>query len=372
MDKREKQARPLRRGFTTGTCAAAGAKAAARVVFSKLAGKKQQRASSVSVSLPRGGSLAVKIKDIKASCMTASATVVKEAGDDPDVTNNADIVTEVKFLGANKSRVSVKILGGVGVGAVTRPGLKIAPGNPAINPVPLSMIRKAVSEEAAFFNVTPSVTVTVSVPKGEALAKKTLNARLGIIGGISILGTTGIVEPMSLGAYRDSIRAAIDVAAAGGLNEVVLSTGRSSELVAEKSLKLPEIAYVLTGDHMGYALKEAAKKSAFKKIIVSGQFGKFSKLAGGHFETHCSDSSVDVALLGEFCASRKVSADIVDKIRRANTAREVYFILKNAGHAEILKALCAEVKKNAVKTVANRVKITALLVGYENDVVCLC
>lgn len=367
-----KKGRPLRRGFTTGTCAAAGAKAAARLLFAKIAGKRALPAREVSVSLPRGAAVKIKIKQASASGMVASATVVKDAGDDPDVTNNADIIAEVKYLRPNKARASVKILGGKGVGAVTRPGLKIAPGNPAINPVPRRMIKKAVLEEALAAGVTPSVSVTISVPKGEELAKKTLNPRLGITGGISILGTTGIVEPMSLSAYRHSISAALDVAVATGQSKAVLSTGRSSELIAERTLKLPETAYILTGDHMGFALKEAAKREAIKKITVAGQFGKFSKLAAGHFETHCSDCSVDVALLSEFCAAHGINAEIAGRIRLANTARQAYFILKEAGLDPILKALCEKVRKNAAKVTGGRVKITALLAGYDNDAVCVC
>ncbi|MBI5344229.1 MAG: cobalamin biosynthesis protein CbiD [Deltaproteobacteria bacterium] len=271
MKERKRQ---LRKGFTTGACAAAGAKAAAQALFASVLKRKTPgKTTSIEVTLPSGREVRIKVKGVEVFEGRAVAAVVKDAGDDPDVTNGADIVTEVSLAGLNGKRRVVRIGGGEGVGVVTRPGLKVPVGRPAINPVPLAMIKTAVFEAASQAGVTPSVRVTVSVPKGRMLAAKTMNPRLGIIGGLSILGTTGIVEPLSLSAYRDSIACAIDVALAAGSSTAVFSTGRTSERAVETSLKLLPAAFILTGDHMGFALKGAGLRRGLKKIIIAGQFG---------------------------------------------------------------------------------------------------
>jgi len=359
----------LRRGFTTGTSAAAGAKAAAMALFESLSGGKVSKRSCVSVSLPRGGTLSVPLKSVEVAGTLASATVIKDAGDDPDVTNRAEFITTVEFMHENPKRPAVIIKGGHGVGVVTKPGLKVPVGRPAINPVPQKMIRRAVLEAAAGAAVNATVVVTVTVPMGAKLAEKTMNPRLGIIGGISILGTTGIVEPMSLAAYRHSISCATDVAIAAGLDTVVFSTGRSSEKVLEKSLKLPPAAFVLTGDHMGFALRDASSKRGLKKVTVAGQFGKFTKLAAGHFETHCTDSSLEFEFLSDLCSRHGASGPLVKKVAGANTAREVFFILRENGLEDILKAVTRMVGVNSRKIIGKGTAVEAVLVGYDNDII---
>lgn len=322
---------------------------------------------SVSVSLPRGGVLDIPVKNIRVKGNSAWATIIKDAGDDPDVTNGAEFVTGVEYLGENDKRSSVALKGGEGVGVVTRPGLKVPIGKPAINPVPQKMIRRAVLEAAKEAGKTPRTVVTVTVPRGAELAEKTMNPRLGIVGGISILGTTGIVEPMSLIAYTHSISCGVDVALASGLEEVVFSTGRSSEKVVEKTLKLPPVSFILTGDHMGYALKDCRGRRGLKRVTVAGQFGKFSKLAAGHFETHCADASVEFEFLARLCREKGAGREIIEKVLAANTAREVYFLLKNEG-LDIFKDVCALVRDNSAKITGRGVSVRAILVGYENDV----
>lgn len=358
----------LRRGFTTGTCAAAGAKAAAHALFG--AG---ERFASVPVTLPGGDTLDIKVKSVEVEGNRARAVIVKDAGDDPDVTHKAEFVTEVELVRRdNPERAHITIKGGEGVGVVTRPGLKIRPGRPAINPVPQKMIRAAVLEAAGEAKLRPSVVVTVSVPKGKLLAKKTMNERLGILGGISILGTTGIVEPMSLSAYTNSISCATDVALAGGSAEVVFSTGRSSEKVLEKELKLPPAAYNLTGDHMGYALKDARGRKGLTRVTVAGQFGKFTKLASGHFETHCSDSSVEIGFLADLALRHGAPAEFTDRVRAANTAREVFFMLKDAGYEGVLRDVCRMVRDNASAIIGKGIRLRAILVGYSGEIVSAC
>ncbi|MEE9615081.1 MAG: cobalt-precorrin-5B (C(1))-methyltransferase CbiD [Thermodesulfobacteriota bacterium] len=362
----EAKGNKLRRGFTTGTAASAAAVAA---VAALLTGKRPR---AVPVTLPGGGVLRVKICELKKSGKMARAVVIKDGGDDPDVTNRARIVVEVELTGGLKGKGKTRIIikGGVGVGRVTRAGLAIPPGRPAINPVPLKMIRQNVREVIKEAGVAPSLTVTVSVPGGEKLARKTMNPRLGIVGGISILGTTGIVEPLSLDAYRHSIACALDVAVAAGLPEVVLSTGRSSEKAAERALKLPETACILTGDHMGFALEEAAKRKGIKKVTVAGQFGKFTKLASGYFQTHCSRSSVELGFLAGVADKRGVSKIMQRKILKANTAREVFFFLREKGLDTVIRDVCGLVGKNAGALAGGGIKVRAMLVGYDGKIVC--
>ncbi len=356
----------LREGFTTGSSAAAGAKAAVTLL---LTGKLLK---AVEVTLPRAGdgTIVIPVKEVSLNGAVATATIIKDAGDDPDVTDRAEIVTEVKLLGEapGDGEDSMRVEGGRGVGKVTRPGLSVAPGNPAINPVPMKMIRQAVSEVTDTLCVPPSVLVTVSVPRGVELAKSTMNERLGIIGGISILGTTGIVHPLSLSAYTDSISCAVDVAVAAGLTEVVFSTGRSSERVAEEGLALDDAAYILTGDHMGFALIEAAKKKELKRVTISGQFGKFSKLARGEFETHCKDSTVEMGFLRDIAGRNGATEELAKRIEGANTAREVFFIFKEEGIKGAIEEITALVKKNGAARSAEGVEVRAMLVGYDGKV----
>ncbi len=220
--------KPLRYGFTTGACAAAAAKGAALML------REQQIVDEVELTLPVGVTARFRLHGQKVGKDIASCYVVKESGDDPDVTNGAEIHVSVKvdFFTARR----ILLTGGPGIGKVTKPGLAVPVGEWAINPVPRHMILEVVKEIFAMRCLPITLTVTVSIPNGEELARKTLNARLGIIGGLSILGTTGIVKPISAKAWTDTIDAAIDVALACGSETVTLSCGRTSELVAQKYL----------------------------------------------------------------------------------------------------------------------------------------
>lgn len=361
-----KNPKPLRKGFTTGACAAAGAKAAAQALFSGLRKRKPFKAA---ITLPSGKIAHIEVSKLIAGKTKAQAIVIKDAGDDPDVTNRARIITTVELLDRKKPLIIIE--GGPGVGIVTKPGLKIRPGRPAINPVPLAMIRRSIKEASKEAGKSLAVKVTVSVPNGDKLAKKTMNPRLGIVGGISILGTTGIVEPLSLAAYRHSISCGISVAVSTGLREAVFSTGRSSEKIVEKELSLPPAAFVLTGDHMGFAIKEASAYKGLKRVTVAAQFGKMSKLAAGHFETHCSDSSVEFRFLADICRKHGGNAAI-EKVLQANTAREVYFLFKDLGLSCAISAVCKKAKANSKKILGPGKSVRVMLVGYSNDLATVC
>ena len=374
----DKQNKGLRKGYTTGTCAAAASKAAA-IAF--LTGEKVKE---VQITLPVGKAVIIPVHRCEIEKGRAIASIIKDAGDDPDVTNGAEIIVEFGVrsleLGVKKafqfthhaSRITV--YGGKGIGVVTKPGLAISAGEPAINPVPREMIENSIKEVLNFNSelrtLNSKLYLILSVPHGEELAKKTMNARLGIMGGVSILGTTGIVEPLSLSAYRHSITCAMDVARASGCKDIIFSTGRSSEKVAEEILKLPEEAFVLVGDHMGFALKEVKRqKSRVKRITIVGQFGKFSKLAAGHFETHCSDSSIELEFLAHLAKEAGAKKDIFESIKNANTARQVFFILREQGLESVYETVCNKVKVNAEKIVDSKTEIGCMLIGYDNEVV---
>ena len=374
----DKQNKGLRKGYTTGTCAAAASKAAAIAFLTR------KKVKEVQITLPVGKAVIIPVHRCEIEKGRAIASIIKDAGDDPDVTNGAEIIVEFGVrsleLGVKKafqfthhsSRITV--YGGKGIGVVTKPGLAISAGEPAINPVPREMIENSIKEVLNFNSelrtLNSKLYLILSVPHGEELAKKTMNARLGIMGGVSILGTTGIVEPLSLSAYRHSITCAMDVARASGCKDIIFSTGRSSEKVAEEILKLPEEAFVLVGDHMGFALKEVKRqKSRVKRITIVGQFGKFSKLAAGHFETHCSDSSIELEFLAHLAKEAGAKKDIFESIKNANTARQVFFILREQGLKSVYKTVCNKVKVNAEKIVDSKTEIGCMLIGYDNEVV---
>ena len=387
-------ARRLRRGFTTGTAAAAGAKAAASLLLGAPL-RRRGRGAAVRVTLPGGGELEIEVRSLELRGGRAVATVVKDGGDDPDVTNGAEIVTTVEPLdlppgegpedspgipawtphggredSGPKRAPRIVIEGGPGVGRVTRAGLKTPVGTAAINPVPLEMIRTAVTEAARLAGRDLPLRVRVSVPRGAEMARKTMNARLGILGGISILGTSGLVEPMSTDAYRDSIACAVSVAAASGCDTMVFSTGRSSEKVAEKVLDLPREAFITTGDHMGFALKCAGRVEGLREMVVAGQFGKFTKLASGMEDTHCSRSSVEKDFLAALGRQAGLDEDTVRRIAGANTAREIFFILRRRDHDSVFRRVTSLVAENALRMAGTEKTVRAMLVGYEGDLVC--
>jgi cobalt-precorrin-5B (C1)-methyltransferase len=248
MTARQGQGQPLRWGYTTGACAAAAAKAATIALL------WQRTVEQVEVTLPHNGKTAsFRVGKCVFSDIQASSSVIKDAGDDPDVTHGAEIWATVSW----KREPDIDICGGEGVGVVTKPGLEIPVGRPAINPMPWQMIACSVGEAAGSRLDATGIRVTISVPKGEALAKRTLNPRLGIVGGISILGTTGMVIPYSVEAYTACISQALDVAAAAGGGEVVLTTGRRSEKFAQRELTtLAEEGFIQAGDFIGYSLEE--------------------------------------------------------------------------------------------------------------------
>jgi cobalt-precorrin-5B (C1)-methyltransferase len=289
--------------------------------------------------------------------------VIKDAGDDPDITHGAEIVATVEW----NETPGIIITGGKGVGIVTRPGLELDVGEPAINPAPRRMITQAVAAELG--TASKGVKVTISVPQGEQLAARTLNPRLGILGGISILGTSGIVRPYSLAAYRATIYTSLRVAAANGMACVVLSTGARSETWARMHYPdLPEISFIEVGDHIGYALRQT-DKLAIPHIVIAGMIGKLSKVAQGRWQTHVNQGEVDLHFLASIAAQLGADENLVARCRAANTARHVQVLLRRAGVLGLEKQIAHLAAERVADYVSSATHIEVLLFDVHGDLV---
>ncbi|MGA2192973.1 MAG: cobalt-precorrin-5B (C(1))-methyltransferase [Nitrospirota bacterium] len=357
--KRERD--ELRRGFTTGACATAAAKAAAYALIS------EQGVENVEITLPVGHNAVFEVAHIEYSNDRAEASVIKDAGDDPDVTGGAEICAEVKFY---TKGFGVIVKGGKGIGMVTKPGLSVPVGQPAINPVPLKMIKDELCKVLKETDCPLGLEATIYVPRGEELSRKTLNERLGIRGGISILGTTGIVEPISTRAWTDTVVAAMSVARACGVTHLVLTPGRTSESAAMNIFSdLPQEAFVQMGDHVGFSLAEARKKG-FSKVTLVGQFGKLVKMAMGATRTHVKDSTLELGFLAEIGQELGYSRKKVENIRSANTAREVFLnISKNHNSSELFHRICEMVENTGREILGNKIEFKCIMVDYEGKMV---
>jgi cobalt-precorrin-5B (C1)-methyltransferase len=313
--------KPLRRGWTTGACATAASKAAFEAL---LTGRFPD---PVEITLPKGQRPSFVLAKTKRSATEATAGIVKDAGDDPDVTHLALVLATVRRLPAGSG---VQFRGGPGIGIVTRPGLPIPPGEPAINPVPRQMMRDAMTEVAARCGGTPDVEITISIPNGKTLARQTWNPRLGIEGGLSILGTTGIVNPYSCSAWIASIHRGIDVIRAAGVDHAAACTGSASELAVARFYDLPDFAYIDMGDFAGGVLKYL-RHHPIARLTLAGGFGKISKLAEGSLDLHSGRSQVSLDGLATGAGALGGDDKTIDAIRAANTAMEALQIAQGAG-----------------------------------------
>jgi cobalt-precorrin-5B (C1)-methyltransferase len=335
----ETEDRPLKRGWTTGACATAAAKAACSALLGR------GFPDPVEIGLPGGNRVAFALAVSETGEGWAMAGIVKDAGDDPDVTHGALVKCTVR-RGAPGSGITFRR--GEGVGLVTRPGLPIAPGEPAINPVPRQMIAQAIGEVA---REGADIEVEISVPGGGEIAQKTLNPRLGILGGISILGTTGVVIPYSCSAWIHSIHRGIDVARAMGLSHVAGSTGNASEAAAQKFHDLHEVALIDMGDFVGGMLKYI-RAHPVARVTVAGGVAKMTKLAQGMLDVHSKRGAADLDALAEVALQAGASADLAGEIRAANTVAEAFGKATEAGIA-IGDAIAAGAWRTAAGAVAH-------------------
>lgn len=360
----------LRTGFTTGTAAAAATKGALTMILEKKA------PSRVAIKLLTGDTLNIKIHTCVLDTQgQATCTVIKDAGDDPDVTHKAEIGVTVKLEDINSviltedpQRKLIRISGGKGVGRVTKPGLEVPPGEPAINPGPRKMINQAVQDVFEKHRTQHPLHVEVFVPKGEKLAQKTLNARLGILGGISILGTTGIVRPMSHDAFIATIQSAASVAHACGLERIVFTTGRRSERFAQAYWsQLPEEAFIQIGDFFKMSL-ECASKLGFKRISLAVFFGKATKMAQAVPHTHAAKARLTMKKLSEWSHELTHDDQFSKRILEANTARQAFDIIAKR-HPEIIFKVGKKIVRAAKTFVSRPVAIDCVIFDYTGSVV---
>ena len=357
--------RKLRCGFTTGTAAAAAAKAALQAIL------LPEPPQVVRIDFLSEGSVDIPVQRRKRlSAQTAQATVIKDAGDDPDITHKAEIGATVRISKADtpsEGDPNVIIRGGKGVGRITKPGLEMPPGEPAINAGPRQMIRQAVRQVTGKGASGLTVEVEIFVTEGEALARKTLNARLGILGGISILGTTGIVKPLSHDAYTATIRSALSVARASGRDRVVMTTGRRSERHAQQYLAgWADDQFIQIGDHFQFAL-EAAGQMGFTHVVMAVFFGKAVKMAMGVPHTHASRSTLMLDRLAEWVAASGWPAP-AEAIRRANTARHAFDLLGDA-RTDVAARVGEGIVEHAREFAGGGPAVRSLIFDYQGGIV---
>ncbi len=354
----EIQKQKLRKGFTTGTCAAASSKAAILSII------KQKKIESVEVTLPKTNSIKIKIESCKFDRNWAKCSVVKDAGDDPDVTHGAEIFVDL-FLTEHVNQIEID--GGQGVGIVTKPGLGLEINKPAINPTPKKMIIENVTEVAKNILQKNGIKIVISIPNGKELALKTDNPRLGILGGISILGTSGIVIPYSTASFAASVRQNLDVSLAMGNDIVVLTTGGRSEEFAKNIVNLPEHSFVQMGDFAGYTIQQCAKKG-IKKAFVAGFIGKLAKIAAGAKQTHVKGSKVDTNFLAGLASRCKADEKIIEQIRKANSARHVQEIVAENQIEGFFDQVCSEVYKQMRKHSEEKVTLEVMLFDFDGKI----
>ena len=348
----------LRTGYTTGSSATAASKAALLSII------KQQQIEEIEIILPKKSTIMIPVNLCKFEKNKAKCSVIKDGGDDPDVTHGAEIIVELTF---NDNKNQIEIDGGEGIGIVTKPGLGLEINKPAINPVPKKMIIENLKEIGEDILKEKGIRVVISVPKGKELGPKTDNPRIGIKGGISILGTSGIVIPFSTASYAASIRQNLDVSIAMGNDTVVLTTGGRSEDFAKKIVDLPEHCFVQMGDFSGYTIQQCGRKN-IKKAYVVGFIGKLAKMAAGVKQTHVKGSKVDMNFLAELARKVGANEEIIESVKKANTARHVSEIIQENNVDGFFELICSEVYKHMRKHSEEKVPIDVILFDFEGNI----
>ena len=359
MESEAKLKDKLRTGFTTGTCATAGAKAGILAILN------QKKIDVVDVTLPKKSKIQIKISSCQFDKYGARCSVIKDGGDDPDVTHGAEIITQISLTDRPNQ---IEIDGGEGVGRVTKPGLGLEINSAAINPTPKKMIAENIQEVGKEILEKNGINVIISVPKGKELATKTDNPRLGIIGGISVLGTSGIVIPYSTASFAASIRQSLDVTIAMGNDTVVLTTGGRSEDFSREIIKLPDHCFVQMGDFSGYTVQQCAKRP-IKKVHVAGFIGKLTKMAMGVKQTHVKGSKVDMQFLSELAQKCNAKNETIEEIKKANTARHVYEIVIKENIKGFFDAVCLEVYNQLRKHSEAKFELDVIMFDFDGKII---
>ncbi|NPV91095.1 MAG: cobalamin biosynthesis protein CbiD [Firmicutes bacterium] len=336
----------LRRGYSTGSCAAAAARAAARMLF------KGERTAGIEIDLPRGDTLVLQVDNLEAGPGYAECSVRKDGGDDPDATTGLEVFARVE-----SAPPGIEIHGGPGVGTVTRPGLLIEVGQPAINPAPRRMIEHEVRKELP---AGGGARVTISVPGGEPVAEKTFNPRLGIIGGISILGTTGIVEPMSEEGLKESLGLGLKMLAGEGEHRVVLVPGSYGEDFAIKRLGIPPRLVIEMSNFVGYMLDRCVEYG-FREALLVGHLGKLVKVAGGIFHTHSRVADARLEIMTAAAALHGADADTLERVMGCATTEAVVDLIEERGIPGVYGYLADRVSERCRQRVGTGLKIGTIV-----------
>lgn len=352
------QAQPLRNGLTTGSCATACCVAAVRALLAN------KQPASVEITLPRGEKVDLEIISYQAldDCTSGKGirtATIKDAGDDPDATHGATLFVELRLI----ETTGIHFKAAVGVGTVTRDGLVLGIGEPAINPVPRKMMTEHLNYYTHTYQYQGGFEVSVGVENGDQIAKHTMNSRLGILGGLSILGTTGIVRPYSCAAYIASIHQGIDVARANGFSHIAGSTGIASERAIKDHYQMNEMSLIEMGDFVGAMLKYLRRQKGvsedaveISKLSISAGFGKLTKLANGHLDLNSRQSSIDFEQLANIATSLGATVELHTKILNANTSIEVFNSCKAAG-LDIASVICQRALKVATSIVHHSIEV---------------
>ncbi|MET3507248.1 cobalt-precorrin-5B (C(1))-methyltransferase [Halalkalibacter oceani] len=357
MASGQKETKQLRHGYTTGSNATAATKAALLSLIT------QKAVNEATIKLPNKEIVTFQMESVQFTEQYAEAAIIKDGGDDPDATHGARIVSRVAW----ESAPGIKLDGGVGVGRVTKPGLPVAVGEAAINPVPRRMLFEVAEDVLEETGVERGISIIISVPDGEEIAKKTLNSRLGIIGGISILGTRGTVVPFSTSAFRASIAQALQVAKESGCEHVICSTGgRSEKYAMELFPDAPEEAFIEMGDFVGFTLKQC-KAKRMKQVTLVGMMGKFSKVAQGVMMVHSKSAPVSFEFLAKVAVESGVPPELQQEILQANTASQVGTMLDEAGYADFFQRLCRYASEAGLQEVNGGLTIETILLTMKNE-----
>lgn len=339
----------LRRGWTTGACAAAAARGAFEALHTG------EFPDCVTIRLPKGDRPTFELCEKQLAKGSATAGVVKDAGDDPDVTHGVTVLVTVSLPAESDG---IEFYAGDGVGTITKPGLPLPPGEPAINPGPREIISDAIKDIAESLDVPPVAAVSVSIPNGLEIAAKTWNPRLGIVGGLSILGTTGVVIPYSCSAWIHSIHRGVDVARSTGVDHIIAATGKTSEAAAQKIYAAPDGALIDMGDFAGGLLKYLRRRPV-RRLTIAGGFAKLLKLSQGHLDLHSARSQVDFTRLSQAARSLGAGKEQAARIAGANTAAEVLSIVPALPLGDMVARGAREV---ALATLAGGVDVDVLVI----------
>ncbi|SNS45994.1 cobalt-precorrin 5B C1-methyltransferase [Anaerovirgula multivorans] len=348
----------LRYGYTTGSCAAAASRGGAQML---LTGKPVEE---VKISTPKGWDLTLALFDCEVGEGWACCGIKKDGGDDPDATNGLMIYSRISWRQDNK----INIEGGIGVGRVTKKGLPVAVGKAAINPVPLQMIEKEVRE---IIGKERGVDIEIFVPKGEKIAVKTFNPRLGIQGGISILGTSGIVEPMSEEAWKESLSLEVSVAKEEGLDKLIFVPGNYGRDLVKNNYSFQDNYVIKTSNFIGFMLDKAVGYK-IKKVLLVGHLGKLVKVAGGIFHTHSKVADGRREILAAYVGLLGASAEEIKSVLNSNTTEEAVTLLQQMKKEEIFPLLAQKITEKARERTAEEIDIGTIIFTMEHGILAIC